>query len=242
MSNPQNLRRVSDKEAGPRAQHQRAPWVPQGPVVTHRSRRSTLRELIFAVAIPILVVTLIRLFLFDIYMIPSGSMLDTLQIGDRIVTSKIAGRYLPIHRGDVVVFKDPGGWLGRESDGLIGSNYLVKRVIGLPGDVVACEGSGAPITINGHAIEESEYLSPGVQPSSFAFSVKVSAGNVFVLGDNRANSADSRYHTHDGNNGLVPLKDIDGVALSVYWPATHWRSLGRDDSIYARVGGAKDAR
>lgn len=231
---------VSDRDAGPRAQHQRHPWEPDHPIRSHRSTRSAIRETFLAVLIPVLIVVLIRLFVADIYVIPSGSMLDTLQIGDRIVTSKIEGEHQPIHRGDVIVFKDPAHWLGEE--GGIGNSYLVKRVIGLPGDLVACEGAGTPVTINGHAIDESGYLRPGVDPSDVVFSVRVKAGNVFVMGDNRSNSADSRYRQNDGNGGQVPISDIRGVAKFVYWPVQHWRGLGRDDAVYSGVGGVRESR
>ena len=104
---------------------------------------------------------------------------------------------------------------------IIDSNrYLIKRVIGLPGDTVTCKGSGEPITVNGKPIDESAYLKSGVNPSDSPFSVTVTDGNVFVLGDNRSNSRDSRYHLDDGNNGLVPYDDIQGVALFRFWPFT----------------------
>ncbi len=226
----------------PRAQHQKAPEKKPEPT-GHRSASSTAREITLAILIPVLIVVLIRLFIADIYVIPSGSMLNTLQIGDRIVTSRIEGQHGQIHRGDVIVFKDPDNWLsGESSGGILSSSYLVKRVIGLPGDTVACKGSGSPVTINGHAIDESSYLKPGVNPSDISFSVKVSAHHLFVMGDNRANSADSRYHLSDGQGGLVPISDVQGVAKFVYWPVTHWRGLGRDDAVYKGVGGVSGAR
>ncbi len=236
-------RRVpGDREAPPRAHHQKAPSRREEPR-SHRSTRSTVREVTLSILIPVLIVVLIRLFVADIYVIPSGSMLDTLQIGDRIVTSRIEGQHGPIHRGDIIVFKDPGNWLsGEKSGGILPNDYLVKRVIGLPGDTVACKGAGSPITINGHPIDEKGYVRPGVDPSDIAFSVKVTAHHLFVMGDNRANSADSRYHLSDGDHGLVPVSDVQGVAKFVYWPVSHWRGLGRDDSVYAGVGGVSSAR
>lgn len=231
---------VSAAGAGPRAQHQRKPWEPDHTPVSHRSTKSSIREMAMAILIPVIVVILLRVSVADIYVIPSGSMLSTLQIGDRIVASKIAGEHQPIHRGDIVVFKDPDNWLGQE--GGLGGSYLVKRVIGLPGDTVACARAGSPVTINGHAIDESSYIRPGVNPSDFAFSAHVPRGMVFVLGDNRANSADSRYHVTDSHHGFVPISDIRGVALFTYWPFSHWRGLGRDSAVYAHVGGVQSAR
>ena len=128
--------------------------------------------------------------------------------------------------GRTFVFKDPADWMEGEQlptnlMSIIDSNrYLIKRVIGLPGDTVACKGSGEPITVNGKPIDESAYLKSGVNPSDSPFSVTVTDGNVFVLGDNRSNSRDSRYHLDDGNNGLVPYDDIQGVALFRFWPFT----------------------
>jgi signal peptidase I len=231
---------VSTADAGPRAKHQRKPWEPTRHPVSHRSARSSFREIALAILIPVILVILIRVFVADIYVIPSGSMLDTLQIGDRIVASKIEGEHQPIQRGDIVVFKDPANWLGQE--GGLGGSYLVKRVIGLPGDTVSCAGSGDRITINGHSIDETSYLRPGVNPSDFPFSVHVPRGMVFVLGDNRSNSADSRYHFTDSHHGFVPISDIRGVALFTYWPISHWRGLGRDPEVYAGVGGVQSAR
>lgn len=234
---------LSSGEQPVRAQHQKAPYVPKEPVVSHRSRSSATREALLSILIPVLIVVFIRLVVADIYVIPSGSMLDTLQIGDRIVTSRIEGQHQPLYRGDVIVFDDPGNWLSGETQGgLTSSNHLIKRIIGLPGDTVACKGGGAPITINGHAIDETSYLRPGVDPSDIAFSVKVTPHHLFVMGDNRANSADSRYHLSDGQHGLVPISDVQGVAKFVYWPVSHWRGLGRDDAVYRGVGGVPSAR
>lgn len=240
---PADGRRVpSDRQAPPRAHHQKSPSRREEPR-SHRSTRSTAREITLSILIPVLIVILIRLFVADIYVIPSGSMLDTLQIGDRIVTSRIEGQHGQIHRGDIIVFKDPDNWLsGESSGGILPNDYLVKRVIGLPGDTVACKGAGSKITINGHPINETSYLKPGVDPSDIAFSVKVTAHHLFVMGDNRSNSADSRYHLSDSNGGLVPVSDVQGVAKFVYWPLTHWKGLGRDDSVYAGVGGVPSAR
>lgn len=116
---------------------------------------------------------------------------------------------------------DGGGAASRQSDVDNRQQSLPnQRVIGLPGDTVACKGSGEPITVNGKPIDESAYLKSGVNPSDSPFSVTVTDGNVFVLGDNRSNSRDSRYHLDDGNNGLVPYDDIQGVALFRFWPFT----------------------
>lgn len=162
-------------------------------------------------------------------------METTLNIGDHIVTNRLAKPVLKLRRGDVVVFKDPANWL--QSENIFASNDLVKRLIGLPGDVVACKGYGEPVTVNGVAIDESSYLKAGVKPSKFAFKMKVTPGNVFVLGDNRANSADSRYHPDDGNHGLVPLDRIKGVAMLTYMPTSRFGVVHAHHDVFAKVGG-----
>jgi signal peptidase I len=181
----------------------------------------------------LLVLVLLRMFVIGVYVIPSSSMEDTIAIGDRLITNRLAGSLKTVKRGDVVVFSDPAHWLvGKESHG---SDDLIKRVIGMPGDVVECKGGGAPVTVNGVALDESAYLKPGVEPSIFPFSVKVTAGNVFVMGDNRANSADSRYHTDDGNGGLVPMKNIIGVAMLTFWPFTHFKTMNSHHEVFDSV-------
>ena len=181
--------------------------------------RFSLRDVITWFGIPVFAVILVRLFLLGAYTIPSGSMLDTIHIGDYVITSKLTPRIFSLQRGDIVVFEDPAHWLSGESsaNGVVG-NDLIKRLIGLPGDVVECKGAGEPITVNGVTVHESAYIRPGVDPSAFAFKVKVKPDHVFVLGDNRANSADSRYHRNDGDDGLVPISKIEGVAVFRSWP------------------------
>lgn len=200
----------------------------------------TLREILNWLVVPVLIVVVLRCFVFGMYVIPSGSMETTLEINDRVVTSRIAAERGDIKRGDVIVFEDPADWLSGTTT-QDGSDYLIKRVIGLPGDVVACDGDGAPVTVNGMAIDESSYLKAGVEPSEFSFSVTVTDGNLFVLGDNRANSADSRYHRQDGNDGLVPESKVVGVALAVYWPFADMKTLQNHEDVFANVPAASGA-
>ena len=134
-----------------------------------------LRDTLIWCGIPIVIVLLVRMFLFGFYVIPSGSMLNTIEPGDRVITSKLTPKVFKLQRGDVVVFKDPDHWLQQENSGRFGGDYLIKRLIGLPGDTVACEGPGKPVTVNGVAIDETSYIRSGVDPSSFAFSEKVTA-------------------------------------------------------------------
>lgn len=193
------------------------------------------RDTLIWCGIPVVIVLLVRLFLFGFYVIPSGSMMDTIEPGDRVITSKLTPKVFKLQRGDVVVFKDPDHWLQQENSGKLGGDFLIKRLIGLPGDTVACEGPGKPITINGTAIDESSYIRQGVDPSAFPFNVKVTAGHVFVMGDNRSNSADSRYHQDDSSHGLVPVSDVVGVGLVKYWPLNHISTLDSHHDVFKDV-------
>ena len=167
--------------------------------------------------------------------IPSRSMMDTTVPGDRVVTSKLTPKIFDLQRGDVVVFKDPNNWLNEEQSSAPGGGYLIKRLIGLPGDVVECKGAGQPVTINGVAINETSYIRPGVDPSAFPFSVTVTEGRVFVMGDNRANSADYRYHQDDGDRGLVPISDVVGVGIAKYWPLDRLGAIDDHHEVFKDV-------
>ncbi|MCI1833163.1 MAG: signal peptidase I [Bifidobacterium sp.] len=195
------------------------------------------RDTLIWCGIPIVIVLLIRIFLLGFYSIPSGSMMDTIEIGDHVITEKLPHSMVPLKRGDVIVFRDPAHWLDDEGGGF-GGDYLIKRLIGLPGDLVECDGAGQPVRINGVAVNETAYIKSGVAPSNFAFRVRVSAGHVFVMGDNRSNSADSRYHQNDGSNGLVPVSDVVGIGLVTYWPLDR---IGRLDSHHEVFRDVPDA-
>ncbi|NEG77780.1 signal peptidase I [Bifidobacterium avesanii] len=213
----------------PRRRH-----APQTARNARKDDRFGFRDLLVWCGIPIVVVLLIRLFVFPLYWIPSSSMMNTILKNDRVAT--LSTHIVPatkLQRGDVIVFKDPANWLGQEDGGHNG--YLIKRLIGLPGDVVECAGPGEPLTINGVAIDETAYVRAGSDPSSFSFKVTVTAGNVFVLGDNRGASADSRFHTDDGNDGLVPMEDISGRAWLTYWPLGRFGLIDAHHEVFANV-------
>jgi signal peptidase I len=144
------------------------------------------------------------------------------------------------HRGDVVVFSDPGGWLDAaetkapgnpiarvlETIGLYPTGgHLVKRVIGVGGDEVKCCDKQHRTTVNGVALNEKSYLPPGTQPSQIEFDVKVRPGYMWVQGDNRSNSADSRVHLGDPGGGQVPVDDVVGKVFAVVWPLGHAKLL-----------------
>lgn len=214
-----------------------------------RAGRATLRGLrelgIVAVTALVLSVTLRTLF-FQLFYVPSESMLNTLQVGDKIVASKITKTLQGVHRGDVVVFHDPGGWLGEpvQETGLRGAvnkvltaigflpsnsgEDLVKRVVAVAGDKVSCCSPGGNISVNGVELKEDAYaLGPS---SQVEFEITVPEDSVFVLGDNRANSRDSRFHL-DENSGAVPLREVRGVVVLKLFPFAHFGSVPAPDAL-----------
>lgn len=196
----------------------------------------TIKEYAVWAGIPVLVIALLRIFVIGIYTIPSSSMEDTLKIGNNVMTWRIPAKMGHVSRGDVIVFKDPMHWLSAASENSAAkSGILIKRIIGVPGDTVECDGDGSPVKVNGVAIDESAYLKPGVSPSQKAFSVTVTAGNLFVMGDNRSNSADSRYHINDSNGGQVPIANVEGVAAAVYWPLTSMKTVSSHHEVFKDV-------
>ncbi|WP_347813916.1 signal peptidase I [Allobranchiibius sp. GilTou38] len=210
-----------------------------------------IRELVLVVVIAMLLSFVIKTFLLQPFWIPSESMEPALVPGDRVVVSKLTPGPFDLHRGDVVVFDDPDNWLGDEGSapnpgpvqkllefvGLYpaGDNHLIKRVIGMPGDHVTCCDSAGKITINGVAITEP-YLAAGTKPSLTRFDITVPAGRIWVMGDNRGDSGDSRYHDDgSGATGSVPIKDVTGRADAVVWPLDRITWLGNYSATFAKV-------
>ena len=198
-----------------------------------KQRPSLGRELLTVVGTALVLSILVRTFLIQAFYVPSASMEDTLQENDRIIVSKISTRFTGIDRSNVIVFHDPGGWLGEgfpnpydtpvgrvlQAVGIVPSNSgndLVKRVIGVANDQVECCDSSGRVTVNGVAIADS-YMKEGITSDQVTFSVLVPEGNVFVMGDNRGNSEDSRFHL-DKNNGMVPVEEIIGRVAMRIWP------------------------
>lgn len=228
------------------------------------SRRSTggnvaagalalIREVALVLAIALGLSLLIKTFLVQAFYIPSASMQNTLEAGDRVLVSKLSPGPLSLHRGDIVVFADPGGWLTPSFEepespvrsairstltfvGLLPSDsgeHLIKRVIGLPGDKVACCDAAGRLTVNGVAINEP-YLFPGNRPSDIDFSVTVPPGRIWVMGDHRSVSEDSRFH-RDVHDGTVPIDDVVGKAFVVVWPPGRMEILHNPEAAFAHV-------
>lgn len=196
------------------------------------------REIVIIVVIALVASALLRAFVVQAFYVPTGSMLPTIQLNDKILVSRIGS----VHRGEVVVFKDPGGWIPPEEKspppgpihaffewiGVLpqtGDNHLVKRVIGLPGDHVVCCTKAGQIKINGKAIDESQYLFQGDQRADDqSYNVVVPAGHMFVLGDHRYDSADSSYHL-PSQGAFVPEDLVTGRAVAIIWPLGQMRIL-----------------
>ena len=190
---------------------------------------------------------LVKTFLLRGFYIPSGSMEQTLQVNDRVFINVAGSYFSEPKRGDVIVFKDSQGWIPSTQktssplkDGLsfvgilpdTSSNFLVKRVIGTPGDVVESDGNGK-VKVNGVEITEP-YLYPGNPPSEVPFKVTVPAGKYFVMGDHRSNSADSRYHISDGT-AFISKDDVQGNVFVVAWPLNHFGLLQDQSSVFSSI-------
>lgn len=240
------------------ARHESPP--PDGPGRRSRQRGplsgvlAAAREAAVVVVAALVLSLLVKTFLVQAFYIPSESMEDTLLRGDRVLVSQLTPGPFALQRGDVVVFEDPGGWLqpvpepdrGPLGDavvdvltfvGVLPSNsgqHLIKRVIGLPGDRVVCCDAQGLTTVNGVALQEG-FLKPGSVSSEVEFDVTVPPDSLWVEGDNRQNSGDSRYHPGSPGGGAVPVDDVVGRALVVVWPLDRLGWLGRHAEAFAGV-------
>lgn len=214
-----------------------------------------LIDILVIVATAMVLSLLIKAFLIRSFFIPSGSMMDTLQIDDRIIVNELVPNLVPVNRGDVVVFKDPGGWLYQqpqetESRGFVqlgewvlsvfglaapdSSQHLVKRVIGVGGDHVVCCDADGKLQVNGVSITEP-YVQSDATPSDMKFDVKVPEGTFWVMGDNRSNSEDSRYHRTQPGKGFVPKSAIVGRAFLLSWPFDRFTWLDNYPNVFKDV-------
>jgi signal peptidase I len=224
-----------------------------------RRRRPLWRELPVLIVIALVIALIIKTFVIQAFFIPSASMENTLEIGDKVLVNKLIYHFRSIQPGDIVVFDGTGswdpvspasrsnsdpleraydvtiGWLVHSIAGLFGTapgqTDYIKRVIGVPGDRVVCCNAQGLITVNGVALHEQSYLYPGATsgsaPEGYSghFSITVPPGRLWVLGDNRAISADSRLHQDDPGRGTIPENQVIGRAFMIIWPLSRWRIL-----------------
>ncbi len=201
-----------------------------------------LRRIAVLLAVAAVVVVGVRATLVQTFVIPTGSMEPTLQVGERVLVSPAAATLRGVHRGDVVVFDGsgvfdppptpPSSALARAGRAIaaavgvpVGSRDYVKRVIGVPGDRVACCDDVGRVTVNGRPLDEP-YVHPGDAASLVRFSVVVPSGRLWVMGDHRSASADSRAHLGDPGGGTVPIRRVIGPVVAVSWPPSDIHVLG----------------
>jgi signal peptidase I len=214
-----------------------------GPRGKRRRRRSFWRELPVLVVIALVLALVIKTYAIQAFFIPSASMENTLEIGDRVLINKLVYDFRGIHRGDIVVFDGNGSWdfnqppdnsniiskFWNDIEGIVGishdSTIYIKRVIGLPGDHVACCNAKGQVTVNGVALTEQSYLYPGNAPSTDRFNITVPQGRLWVMGDHRAVSYDSRGHMGDPGGGSIPESAVLGRAFVIIWPPSRWGFL-----------------
>jgi signal peptidase I len=204
-----------------------------------------LVEMALLLGLALLLAVVIKAFFLQAFYIPSGSMNDTLVFNDRILVEKPSYWKGGPERGDIVVFEDPGGWLQpdemqppatglarvMETFGLYPTGgHLVKRVIAVGGDRVVCCDAEGRITVNGVPLDE-DYLAAGEKPSAVKFDRDVPKGYLWVMGDNRSHSADSRAHLGDPGGGFVPVDNVVGKVFAVVWPLDHAKMVHRPDTF-----------
>src|SRR5690349_7955450 len=208
-----------------------------------RRKRSFWREFPILVVVALLLAVIIKTYAIQAFFIPSGSMENTLEINDRVLVNKLVYDVRNIHRGDIVVFNGDGSWdpgtAPRDTNFVVKfaqgfasmfgfghpGDILIKRVIGLPGDKVACCDAQGRVTVNGVPLNEQTYLYPGDAPSEIRFNVVVPPGRLWVMGDHRLISDDSRNHLGRPGGGTIPENAVIGRAFVIIWPIGRWRFL-----------------
>lgn len=213
-----------------------------------------LRDLVIILLIAFVASFLLKTFLVRSFYIPSGSMENTLQINDRILVNQLVPQVASVKRGDIVVFEDPGGWLHPQATVTTPSafekvlqtvgfaadtshQYVVKRVIGVGGDRVTCCDASGKVEVNGVPIDEPYILLPEdtEQASGVDFDVTVPEGSVWVLGDNRYSSKDSRYNQDQPGKGFVSNDEIVGRAFVLNWPFDRFTLLNSGGEAFVGV-------
>lgn len=224
-----------------------------------RGWKAFLRDVAVILVAAVLISFLIKTFLIRSFYIPSESMEPTLYVNDRIIVNQLTPDLMPIEHGDIVVFKDPGGWLAPQPEpeqnpvvaffdwllSIVGltapdsDDHLIKRVIGLPGDHVVCCNDFGQMSVNGVPLDESGLylqLPDGVtKVSRDDFDIVVPEDSLWVMGDNRYNSKDSRYNQETPTKGFVPFENVVGRAILISWPIDRWTWLDNYPIVFAGV-------
>ena len=229
------------------------PEDPDEAAISRKRRMSAWRELPILIVVALTIALVIKTFVVQPFFIPSSSMEDTLLIGDKVLVNKLVYHFRSIQPGDIIVFNGDGSWNPNPPPAASSSNFLgrayndtlgrlfhsiaglfgtpvgqtdyIKRVIGTPGDRVVCCTAQGLVTVNGVPLHEQSYLFPGAIPSQIKFSIVVPKGRVWVMGDNRAVSDDSRLRMADPGSGTIPEDMVIGRAFVIVWPPSRWRIL-----------------
>jgi signal peptidase I len=231
--------------------------APAKPPAKKRGWKYFLRDVLLIFLAALLISFLIKTFLIRSFYIPSSSMETTLLVNDRIIVNQLEPKLMPVEHGDIVVFRDPGGWLPPtphvEQNPVVAvvdtvlsfigltapdsNDHLIKRVIGLPGDTVVCCNDFGQLTVNGLPLDEPYINLPdGVTKATRDdFEVTVPANSLWVMGDNRYNSADSTAHRNDPSGGFVPVDNVVGRALLITWPINRWTWLDNYPIVFHGV-------
>src|SRR3984893_15760511 len=225
----------------PQPQDQDAPDEPAS-TPKRKRRKHFWRELLVIVVVAAALTLVVKAFVAQVYRIPTGSMENTLQVGDRVLVNKLVYHFRGVARRDIVLCTGQDSWgpdaphpsnngfvrlwddvlsdVGLQSS----QTYYIKRVIGLPGDQVACCTDGK-VTVNAVPLTETSYLYPGDAPSFPFKTVTVPPGHLWVMGDHRGDSDDSRFHTRDPGGGAIPENEVVGRAFLIIWPVSQLRDL-----------------
>jgi signal peptidase I len=256
---------ANPEEPGPSEDGSAAGPTADGDVTTgpRKRRVSAWRELPILIIVALAIALVIKTFVVQPFFIPSSSMEDTLMIGDKVLVNKLVYHFRSIEPGDIIVFNGDGSWnpnppssppssnlfvrgydvtlrpLFSSIAGLfgtpLGQTDYVKRVIGTPGDRVACCNAQGLVTVNGVPLHEKSYLFPGAAPSQIHFNIVVPPGRLWVMGDNRSISDDSRLRMSDPGEGTIPENKVIGRAFVVVWPPSHWKILS-NPSTFSQPG------